>query len=117
MTPAAAPSASAGDSNSFSMTPAQPLAAWLDALALEKSPRVLLGCTGHLELSPDDERRAAQQLEQAVLPLLTTADPAALPELRWRSEDHRGDPGATGDREDPHAPGVAGACAASGASP
>ena len=58
------------------MTPAAaPLAAWLDALALEKSPRILLGCTGHLELSPDDERRAAQQLEQAVLPLLTTADP------------------------------------------
>jgi hypothetical protein len=34
--------------------------------------------------------------------------PGALPELRRRAEDHRGDPGATGDREDPHAPGVAG---------
>ena len=39
------------------------------------------------------------------------------PELRWRVEDHRGDPGAAGDREDPHAPGSAGQGAAKGASP
>ena len=31
-----------------------------------------------------------------------------LPELRRRAEDHCGHPGAAGDREDPHAPGVAG---------
>ncbi len=41
----------------------------------------------------------------------------ALPELRWRSEDHCGDPGAAGDREDPHAPGAAGARATAGAGP
>ena len=38
--------------------------------------------------------------------------PRALPELRRRAEDHRGDPGAAGDREGPHVPGAAGACAA-----
>ena len=41
----------------------------------------------------------------------------ALPELRRRAEDHCGDPGAAGHREDPHAPGSAGPGAASGASP
>ena len=40
-----------------------------------------------------------------------------LPELRWRAQDLRGDPGAASDREDPHAPGTAGACAALGAGP
>ena len=38
--------------------------------------------------------------------------PGALPELRWRAEDHCGHPGAAGDREDPHAPGSAGPCTA-----
>ena len=33
----------------------------------------------------------------------------ALPELRRRAEDHCRDPGTVGDREDPHAPGAAGA--------
>ena len=44
------------------------------------------------------------------------AGPGALPELRRRADDHRGDPGTAGDREDSHAPGVAGAGAAEGAS-
>ena len=50
---------------------------------------------------------------------MTTLAPAhaAFRKLRRRSEDHCRDPGATGDREDPHAPGVAGAGTASGASP
>ena len=43
--------------------------------------------------------------------------PGALPELRRRAEDHRGHPGAAGCREDPHAPGLGGACSASCASP
>ena len=38
--------------------------------------------------------------------------PRVLPELRRRAEDHCGLPGAAGDREDPHAPGPAGPCAA-----
>ena len=32
---------------------------------------------------------------------------------RWRAQDHRGDPGSAGHREDPHAPGPAGQGAAS----
>ena len=43
--------------------------------------------------------------------------PGALPELRRRAEDHCGDPGAAGDREDPHPPGVAGAGTAPCAGP
>jgi hypothetical protein len=40
---------------------------------------------------------------------------AALPELRsWGAEDHRGDPGAAGDREDPDPPGAGSAAAAQG---
>ena len=35
--------------------------------------------------------------------------PGALPALRRRAEDHCGDPGSAGDREDPQAPGIAGA--------
>ena len=38
--------------------------------------------------------------------------PRALIELRRPAEDHWGQSGAAGDREDPHAPRVAGACAA-----
>ena len=45
------------------------------------------------------------------------ARPGALPELRWRAQDHRGDLGAAGHRKDPHALGSAGPGAASGASP
>ena len=41
----------------------------------------------------------------------------ALPKLRRRAQDHCGHPGATCDREDPHAPGAAGAGTPSGASP
>jgi len=44
-------------------------------------------------------------------PLFTTSvrsRPGTLPELGRRAQDHR-HPGATGDREDPHAPGIAGA--------
>ena len=37
----------------------------------------------------------------------------ALPELRRLAEDHCGDPEAAGDREDPHARGIAGAGTAS----
>ena len=41
--------------------------------------------------------------------------PAALPELRRRgTEDHRGHPGAAGDREDPDSPGDRSTAAASG---
>jgi hypothetical protein len=43
--------------------------------------------------------------------------PRLLPELRRRAEDHCRHPGTAGHREDPHAPGVASACTASGASP
>ena len=43
------------------------------------------------------------------------ASSGTLPELRRRAEDHCGDPGSAGDRENPHAPGIAGACTASGA--
>jgi len=39
--------------------------------------------------------------------------PAALPEVRRRAgEDHRGDPGACGDRQDPHPPGAGSSAAA-----
>ena len=37
----------------------------------------------------------------------------ALPELRWRAEDHCGDPGTASDRDDPHALASAGARTAS----
>ena len=37
------------------------------------------------------------------------------PAASWRREDGRGDPGTAGDREDPHALGIAGAGTASGA--
>jgi len=40
-----------------------------------------------------------------------------LPELRRQAEDHCGDPGAAGDREDPHAPGSPGPGTAVRASP
>ena len=43
--------------------------------------------------------------------------PGTLPQLRRRTEDHRGDPRAAGGREDPHAPGPAGPGAAQGARP
>ena len=40
----------------------------------------------------------------------------SLPKLRRRTQDHCGDPGATGHLEDPHALGPAGPCVTSGAS-
>ena len=43
--------------------------------------------------------------------------PGALPELRWRTEDHCGDPGTASDRENPHALGAAGAGTPSRGSP
>ena len=43
--------------------------------------------------------------------------PTALPELRRRAEDHRSDPGAAGDREDPHASWAAGLGTAARACP
>ena len=59
--------------------------------------------------------------EQDTLELRTVGidigSPGALPELRRRAEDHCGDPGAAGDREDPHPPAVAGAGAAPCAGP
>ena len=41
----------------------------------------------------------------------------ALPELRRPADCHCGHPGAAGDREDPHAPGIAGTRTASGSGP
>ena len=41
----------------------------------------------------------------------------ALPALRRRAQDHCGDPGCAGNREHPHAPGIAGACTATGSCP
>jgi len=46
-----------------------------------------------------------------------TACHGALPELRWRVEDHRGDPRTAGDREDSHAPVSTGPGTAVRASP
>ena len=43
--------------------------------------------------------------------------PGALPELRWRDEDHRGDPGSASDREDPHPSWAAGPGTAPSTSP
>jgi transposase-like protein len=69
----------------------------------------------------DPRRRAARAGAGAAHRLGAAAQarvrhrPAALPELRRRgAEDHRGDPGAGGDREDPHPPGVGPPAAAPG---
>lgn len=51
------------------------LAQWLAAVAQSPLPVVLLGGTGHLALSVDEQQRVAHELEQEVLPLF-----AGLPE-------------------------------------
>lgn len=60
-----------------SATRAQFLQAWLDGLAEDGRPRVLLGGTGHLILTPDEEAQAAVELERTALPQLGDADPEA----------------------------------------
>lgn len=45
------------------------LAQWLAALGQSPGPVVLLGGTGHLVLSVDEQQRVARELEQEVLPL------------------------------------------------
>ena len=67
--------------------------------------------TTHLVMSP----ASANQLGSAAQARVSDR-PGALPELRWSAQDHRGHPRSTGDREDPHAPGVAGPGATPGAS-
>ena len=51
------------------------LAQWLAALAQSPGPVVLLGGTGHLALTVDEQQRVARELEHEVLPLF-----AALPD-------------------------------------
>src|SRR5687767_8118943 len=47
------------------------LAQWLAAVAQAPGPVVLLGGTGHLALSIDEQQRVARELEQEILPLFT----------------------------------------------
>ena len=51
----------------------EPLTAWLQALAADGRPRVLLGASGHLDLSPEEEEHVARQLEESALPALAAA--------------------------------------------
>lgn len=53
--------------------PTLALGAWLRGLAADGRPRVLLGATGHLDLSSEEEARAARQIETAALPALAAA--------------------------------------------
>jgi hypothetical protein len=46
---------------------------WLDELSADARPRVLVGGTGHLILSRDEEEQAARELERAALPALLEA--------------------------------------------
>jgi len=56
---------------------AQFLEPWLAGLAGDDRPRVLLGGTGHLILTPDEEAQAAIELERTALPELAAAEPDA----------------------------------------
>ncbi len=60
-----------------------------------------------LKLNVDAVGMAGGKVE-STLPGTQAWRHGALPELRRRAEDHRGDHGAAGDREDPEAPGSAG---------
>jgi hypothetical protein len=51
----------------------EPLAAWLHSLGADPRPRVLLGGSGHLDLSPAEEKRVARALEAEALPALAAA--------------------------------------------
>ncbi len=71
--------------------------------ALVPRPRLHL-IRFHGVLAPNAKLRAQvvpkdSELTQAAQPQ------GALPELRRRAEDRRGDPGGTSDREDPHPSG------------
>jgi hypothetical protein len=44
------------------------LAHWLDELARAPHPAVLLGGTGHLDLTAEEQQRVARQIEQSLLP-------------------------------------------------
>lgn len=46
------------------------LAAWLESLAARSRPCVLLGATGHLDLSPAEETHTTRLLEASALPML-----------------------------------------------
>jgi hypothetical protein len=50
--------------------PRVPLAAWLGALAGRRGSELLLGGTGHLLLSPEEEENVMRQLREGVLPRL-----------------------------------------------
>lgn len=53
--------------------PGIPLAGWLRALAARQDGEFLLGATGHLLLSAEEEENVVTQLRQGVLPLLFPA--------------------------------------------
>ena len=52
---------------------AQPLAQWLDALGAASGSRVLLGGTGHLDLTMEEEHHAEREFDRLVLPILARA--------------------------------------------
>lgn len=54
-----------------------PLIPWLDSLASGSRSRVLVGATGHLILSAEEEAKAAIELDLRALPELSLADPQA----------------------------------------
>lgn len=54
--------------------PCVPLSAWLDTLRGRGSPEVLLGGTGHLLLSAEEEENVVTQLREGLLPRLFPAD-------------------------------------------
>lgn len=54
--------------------PVQPLAAWLQALPSRQDAELLLGGTGHLLLSAEEEENVVEQLREGVMPLLFPPD-------------------------------------------
>lgn len=55
------------------LPPSEALPDWLRQLSGEGRPRVLLGATGHLDLTEEEEARTARLLEDVALPALGTA--------------------------------------------
>lgn len=51
------------------------LESWLEALSSGKRSLVMVGATGHLILSPEEEAKAIAELERQVAPVLAAADP------------------------------------------
>jgi len=79
------------------------------------SPPLPIGCAARHRACAHD--RPVRRNWARLLKRVFEINMAHCREVRWRTEDHCGDPGIVSDREDPHALGVAGAGTPSRGSP